>query len=118
MQDEWKSESIELELTIAYTCKRYARKRHTHKKYIYKRHVRERHVCEKYTPEHININKLVDELTGNVEGEKDNQLSGNNYKEKKWISDVNTTRGMLTRGTLTKDTLTRDMLPDGTFTRT
>jgi hypothetical protein len=38
-------------------------------------------------PDHIDINKVIDKLTGDVEGEKDDQLSDDNYEEE--TSDVN-----------------------------
>ena len=40
-------------------------------------------------PDHIDINKVIDELTGDVEGEKDDQLSDDNYEEEEQTSDVN-----------------------------
>jgi hypothetical protein len=38
-------------------------------------------------PDHIDINKVIDKLVGDVEGEKDDQLSDDNYEEE--TSDVN-----------------------------
>lgn len=40
-------------------------------------------------PDHIDINKVIDELTGDVEGERDDQLSDDNYEEEEQTSDVN-----------------------------
>jgi hypothetical protein len=40
-------------------------------------------------PDQIDINKVIDKLTGDVEGEKDDQLSDDNYEEEEQPSDVN-----------------------------
>ena len=60
-------------------------------------------------PDHIDINKVVDKLVGDVEGEEDDQLGDDNYEEEE-TSDVNADR---TEDGLQRPSSVEDRTEDG-----